>query len=174
MSSSAIDWDMWTVVLLKPDCLRRGLADEVLDVVRLHLDIVDRRTVLPAEAQIFAHYDDILHRSTALGRDVPAELRRIYVGQPAGIALAHGIQAALRLRVVLGPTDPAAAPPGTIRGRFGTDSLAAAMRDGRLIDNLIHSSDTADAAARDFDIWYGPQHRHLLGRPHVPTPGRTS
>ncbi|WP_033346494.1 nucleoside-diphosphate kinase [Catenuloplanes japonicus] len=172
--NNPVRWERWTVVLLKPDCLRRGLAGDVLDMVRHHLHVVDVRTVLPTEAQIFAHYDDILDRSAVLGRDVPAELRRIYVGRPTGIALAHGPRAARRLRVLLGPTDPAVAPTGTIRGRFGADTLAAAISDGRLVDNLIHSSDTIDAAARDFDIWYGPGHRHLLAPPRSPVPGRAS
>jgi nucleoside-diphosphate kinase len=104
---------------------------------------------------------------------VPAELRRIYVGAQAAVALAHGDAAAVRLRRLLGSTDPAAAGPDTIRGRFGADSLRRAMADGRLVDNLIHSSDTADTVPRDLRIWYGPAGLPLL-RAHRPrtTPAR--
>jgi nucleoside-diphosphate kinase len=56
---------------------------------------------------------------------------------------------------VPGPTDPAQAGPDTIRGRFGTDSLAKARSEGRLIDNLIHSSDHAGVVARDLALWFG-------------------
>jgi hypothetical protein len=48
-------------------------------------------------AQIVAHYDDMLPLSAQIGRDVPAELRRIFVGQQAAIALGYGANAAPRL-----------------------------------------------------------------------------
>lgn len=160
-----IDWSWWTVVLLKPDCLARGLLDPVLTWIDRELDVVDVSKLWPTEEQIFAHYDDILPLSEQLGRDVPAELRRIYVGQQAAVALAYGTDAAPRLRALLGPTDPAAAGPQTIRGRFGADTLRRAMTQGRLVDNLIHSSDTVAVVARDFGIWYGPTRWHLLRAP---------
>lgn len=165
VSPSEVTWSAWTVILLKPDCVARGLLRPVLTWVRREVRIVDVRTVWPTEEQIFAHYDDMLPLSAQLGRDVPAELRRIFVGQPAGIALGYGPNAAPRLRALLGPTDPATAPAHTIRGRFGIDSLRAATADGRLVDNLIHSSDTAAAVPRDFGIWYGTTAAHLLVPP---------
>jgi nucleoside-diphosphate kinase len=108
--------------------------------------------------------------------DVPGELRRIYVGRQAAVALGHGRGAAPRVRAMLGGTAPAAAGKSTIRGYFGTDSLHAARARGQLIDNLIHTSDTTRAVPRDFAIWYGPAHAHLLtmpprpAQPAVPTP----
>lgn len=157
------------MILLKPDCLTRHLAGAVLAMVEQHLSVLHVTTVFPTEEQIFTHYADMLPRSAELGRDVAAELRRIYVGRPAAVALGHGPGAAVRLRALLGATDPAAAGPGTIRGRYAADSLARATDEGRLIDNLIHSSDTVDAVPADFDLWYGAANRHLL---RVPTPAR--
>jgi nucleoside-diphosphate kinase len=97
--------------------------------------------------------------------NVAAELRRIYLGHPVIVALGHGPDAAARLRAVLGPTDPAQASPVTIRGRFGTDTLRAARSEGRLIDNLIHTSDHAGVVARDLAIWFGPGAGALLTPP---------
>lgn len=162
---SDIQWSDWTVILLKPDCLTRGLVDPVLTWVGHHVQVLHVCTVWPTEEQIFAHYDDILSLSAELGREVPAELRRIYVGHPAAVALGRGPNAAPRMRAQLGPTDPAAAPPDTIRGRFGADSLRRATAEGRLVDNLIHSSDSVDVVARDLAIWYGPTATHLLRTP---------
>jgi nucleoside-diphosphate kinase len=161
-----VRWSDWSVILLKPDCLSRGLVEPVLTWVQREVHVVDLRKVWPTEEQVFAHYDDILPLSAQLLRDVPAELRRIYVGQQAAVALAYGDNAAPRLRSLLGPTDPAAAPGHTIRGRFGADNLPRAMAEGRLVDNLIHSSDNVDVVARDFGIWYGPTAAHLLRPPH--------
>lgn len=166
ISPGELDWAWWTVILLKPDCLDRNLLSPVLAAVEQELYVVDVGKVFPTEPQIFSHYADMLPLSARLGRDVPAELRRIYVGRQAAIALAYGEDAAPRLRRLLGPTDPAAAGPDTIRGGFAADTLARAQAEGRLVDNLIHSSDNTEAVARDFGIWYGPSKAHLLRAPH--------
>jgi nucleoside-diphosphate kinase len=44
----------------------------------------------------------------------------------------------------MGPTNPAEAPPGTIRGDFG---LA-------LTENLVHGSDSADSARREIELFF--------------------
>jgi nucleoside-diphosphate kinase len=160
-----IDWRCWTVILLKPDCLTRNLLSPVLAMVEQQLSVHHVTRIFPTETQIFTHYADMLPRSAELGRDVDAELRRIYLGQETAVALGYGANAALRLRALLGPTDPAAGGPDTIRGRYAADSLAQATADGRLADNLIHSSDTTDVVPADFDTWYGSDNRHLLRIP---------
>lgn len=163
-TANAIDWARWTVILLKPDCLRRGLVDAVLNRVGRAVAISAVRTVTVTEEQVFAHYDDMLppEVSAAFGLDVRAELRRIFVGNQVVVALGHGHQAADRLRAILGVTDPAFAHTDSIRGHFGCDSLATARAQGRLIDNLIHTSDHVGVVERDFAIWYGADNRHLL------------
>ncbi|MGC5332845.1 nucleoside-diphosphate kinase [Micromonospora sp. DT62] len=160
-----VDWSRWSVILLKPDCVRRGLTTEVLDWCSQLVTIIDRRIVIPTEDQVFAHYDDMLPLSDQLGRDVPAELRRIFIGNRVGVALGYGQDAAPRLRRIVGPTDPASAAATTVRGRYAKDSLDKAITEGRLVDNLIHTSDTTDVVERDFHIWYGPEHAHLLREP---------
>lgn len=165
-----VDWTCWTVVLLKPDCVDRGIVDPVLTWVGTEVTLVDHRVVNPTEQQIFAHYDDLLttRRSHFTWVDVPADLRRTYVGRRAGIALGYAPNAAPRLRDLLGHYDPTHAGLFTIRGRFGQDSLSQAQAEHRLIANVIHSSDDPAGAEREFAIWYGPAHRQLL---HPPTQG---
>jgi nucleoside-diphosphate kinase len=148
-------WSLWTVILLKPDCLARRLTGPVLNMAAQQVRVTAWRTLYPTAGQVFTHYADIPPLSARLGVDVAAELRRIYLGHPVTVAVGYGPDAAARLRAVLGPTDPAQAGPDTIRGRFGTDSLAKARSEGRLIDNLIHSSDHAGVVARDLALWFG-------------------
>jgi nucleoside-diphosphate kinase len=167
VSVGGVVWADWTVVLLKPDCLARGLVQPILDWVATRARLVDVRQLAPTQAQIFAHYDDMLPLSREIGRDVPAELRRIFVGNTVTIALGHGRDAAARVRALVGPTDPAIAPKNTIRGRYAEDTLARAMADGRLVDNLIHTSDHGDVVERDVRIWYGPAGAALLGVPDL-------
>lgn len=106
LASSGIDWSWWTVILLKPDCLARELAESVLTAMSEHVTNLTQQTVHPTPEQISVHYDDILPLSAEFGVDVPAELRRIYLGQPVIVAIGYGSDAAARLRVVLGAADP--------------------------------------------------------------------
>jgi nucleoside-diphosphate kinase len=149
-----VDWSRWSVILLKPDCVERGLTSQVLSWTRQVVQVSAIRSVTVTGEQIFAHYDDLFPLAAELGVDIAAELRRIHVGRTAVVALAYGDDAAARLRALIGPTDPAAAGPATIRGRFGIDTIAAGRAAGRLIDNLIHTSDDPAAARRDFSIWF--------------------
>ncbi|WP_239097107.1 nucleoside-diphosphate kinase [Asanoa ferruginea] len=154
-------------MLLKPDCVARRLVDQVLDVIGNDATIVDRRIVHPTADQIFAHYADLLTMPRIADFtwvDVHADVHRTYVGQPTGIALAHAPDAAVRLRGLIGHFDPAQASTDTIRGRFGTDSLARARAERRLIANVIHTSDDPVGARREFGIWYGNARAHLLNR----------
>ena len=165
--SIPVDWTRWAVVLLKPDCITRGLVEPVMTWIDQHVTVVNRRTITPTEQQIFAHYDDLL--TTRLAHftwvDVPADLRRTYVGQRVGIALVYGEAAAPRLRALIGDFDPSTSGLDTIRGRFGMDSLSKAMAEGRLIANVIHTSDDPAGAEREFGTWYGPTEHHLLRPP---------
>lgn len=164
---TGVDWQQWSVVLLKPDCVQRSLCDQVLEEIDRHLTVVDRRRVTVAEHQIFAHYDDLLttRRADFTWVDVEADLRDHYAGNHVGIALAHGNNAAIRLRDLLGHWNPAQASPSSIRGHWGTDSIEAAMAEARLVRNIIHSSDHPQGAGKEFAIWYGHANRHLLQPP---------
>ncbi|KAA9157950.1 nucleoside-diphosphate kinase [Amycolatopsis acidicola] len=156
-ASTLVDWTRWTVVLLKPDCLERGLTDTVLARVAAAVDLVAIERVTVADWQIFTHYWGLFVHRHRLDVDVAACLRGRYVGHEVVVALGRGRRGDTtgRVRSLLGHFDPSTARPGTIRADFGTDSLAVARRERRLIDNLIHSSDDPVAAWRDFHIWFG-------------------
>jgi nucleoside-diphosphate kinase len=150
-----VDWSRWSVILLKPDCVARGLTVPVLAWVRRVVTVTATKTLVASEEQVFAHYADLFPREAEIGVDVAAELRRIYLGRTVMVALGYGHDAPARLRALLGPTDPAVASPDTIRSHFGIDSHALAQTEERLIDNVIHTSDDPAAACRDFTIWFG-------------------
>lgn len=165
----AVDWTRWTVILLKPDCVRRGLVDAVLEHVSRHVLVSAVRRVNVTPEQILAHYDDMLRPevSRELGIDVPAELARMFVGHQVVVALGYGTDGAARLRAVIGDTNPDLAGPDTIRGRFVIDTFAAARAQGRLLETVIHTSDHAGVVERDFAIWFGARNGHLLTPPEA-------
>lgn len=160
---TGVDWDRWSVVLLKPDCVRRGLVDAVLERVAAVASVRNRMDVTVADWQIHVHYWDLLVGADWFDCDVPACLREMYVDHQVTVALAHGPAGTPRLlRDLLGHFDPAQAAQGTLRGDLGEDSLAIAQAEGRLVENLVHSSDDAAATCRDFGTWYGAHRHHLL------------
>ncbi|MDH6134274.1 nucleoside diphosphate kinase [Kitasatospora sp. MAA4] len=158
-----VDWSRWSVVLLKPDCVRRDLTKTVLDRISPAADIVHQQQITVEDWQVFVHYWDLLVDRDWFDVDVPACLRQTYVGRPVVVALAYGPPGTPeRLRGLLGHFDPAQAAPGTIRADLGTDSLDAARADRRLVENLIHTSDDSQAACRDFGTWFGANQHQLL------------
>ncbi|WP_051838615.1 nucleoside-diphosphate kinase [Streptomyces sp. NRRL WC-3742] len=160
---SGVDWSRWSVVLLKPDCLRRGLTDQVLARLERAARIVHQRQVVVQDWQIHVHYWDLLVGQDLFEVDVPVCLRSTYVGKPVVVALAHGAPGTpQRLRALLGHFDPTQAEAGTIRADLGDDSLTAARAQQRLVENLVHTSDHARAARRDFGTWFGAGRHRLL------------
>lgn len=163
-----VDWDCWSVVYLKPDCLRRGLTVPILAWISQIAQVSGITEVTVTREQIHAHYADLFGLDEEIGADVTTELDRMHVGQQAIVALAHAPGAPALLRALIGPTDPAHGGPSTIRGRYGADTRAAAQAERRLIENLIHTSDDPQAARRDFLIWYGLGQARLLTSPPQP------
>ncbi|MFH9734942.1 nucleoside-diphosphate kinase [Streptomyces sp. NPDC017260] len=162
------DFNRCSVVLCKPDAVARGLADEVLGrVAAAGATIANRVDVTVQPWQAHVHYWDLLVDADWFpDRDIPACLDDTYAGKQVTVALAYGepgIHA--RLRRLIGHFDPTRAAVGTIRGDLGNDSLEAALEQKRLVHNLVHTSDDADAARRDFGTWFGARSRLLLTSP---------
>jgi nucleoside-diphosphate kinase len=140
-----------TLVLLKPDALERGLAGAIL--ARLEnalLRVEDARLVRPALAQLEAHYAELRQRNERAFQRTTRSLE----GQPFLALLLSGPNAIQKVRALVGPTDPLAAPPGTIRGDFGNDTIAQADAEERTTRNLIHAADSEASVTREIAVWF--------------------
>lgn len=77
-----VDWSRWSVILLKPDCVRRDLTEAVLDRIRREVAVLAQRQVVVEDWQIFVHYWDMLvNKDWFTDRDLVACLRNNYVGE---------------------------------------------------------------------------------------------
>ena len=126
---ACVDWACWSVIYLKPDCLRRRLTAPILAWISQVAQVSGVTEVTVTREQIHAHYADLFGLDQEIGADVIAELDRLHVGQQAIVALAHTPAAPALLRELIGPTDPAEGGPDTIRGLYGVDTRAAANAD---------------------------------------------
>jgi nucleoside-diphosphate kinase len=141
-----------TLILLKPDALERGLAGAILarfEAARLRLE--NCRLVRPTLAQLEAHYADLRSRNERAFQRTTRSL----AGRPFIAVLLTGPNAIAKVRALTGPTEPLAAPAGTIRGDLGNDTIARADAENRTTDNLVHAADSAVSVARETAIWFG-------------------
>jgi nucleoside-diphosphate kinase len=128
-----------TLLIAKPDAVRRGLTGEILRRVEAKgLRITDLRMGRIERVTAEEHYDE--HRE----KPFFIELVEFITSGPVVVARLEGEQAVPVLRTMMGPTDPASAPPGTIRGDFGTI----------ITENLVHGSDSPESAERELKLFF--------------------
>ena len=130
-----------TLVLCKPDAVERGLVGEILSrFERKGLRIAAAR-LLQVDADLAAR-----HYAEHVEKPFYPELRD-FIGRSPTLALVlEGPEETYAIvRSLMGPTNPAVAPPGTIRGDFGLE----------VTENLVHGSDSEAAAAREIALFFG-------------------
>ena len=128
-----------TLVLLKPDAVRRGLVGELVSrFERKGLSIValEQRRIDAALAD--AHYAE------HVARDFYPPLRDFVTSGPLVALVLEGDEAIEVVRALNGATDGRKAAPGTIRG-----DLSLSNRE-----NLVHGSDGEESAAREIALWF--------------------
>jgi nucleoside-diphosphate kinase len=128
-----------TLVLIKPDAVGRGLAGEILG--RL-----ERRGLTISAAKLVVVDRELAERHYAEHAEKPffGELVEFITSAPTLALVIEGESAISVVRTTMGATNPAEAPPGTIRG-----DLALAMPD-----NLVHGSDSPESAEREIGLWF--------------------
>ncbi len=128
-----------TLVLVKPDAVRRSLAGEILGRF-------ERRGLVVGEARLLQVDRELAERHYAEHREKPffAELVEFITSSPTLALVLEGEGAIAVVRTTMGSTNPANAAPGTIRG-----DLALGMPD-----NLVHGSDSPESAEREIALWF--------------------
>jgi nucleoside-diphosphate kinase len=129
-----------TLLIVKPDGVRRGLIGEVLRRVEakgLAIEQMDLRVIDRSVAE--EHYGE--------HRDKPFfdELVGFITGGPVVVAKVTGEDAITCWRTLMGPTNPVEAPPGSIRGDFATV----------IGENIVHGSDSPASAVRELGLFFG-------------------
>jgi len=128
-----------TLVLIKPDAVRRGLAGEILRRFELRgLEIREARLLTVDRALAEEHYAEHAEKPFY------GELVEFITSGPTLALVLEGEGAIATVRTTMGATNPADASPGTIRG-----DLALSMPD-----NLVHGSDSPESATREIALWF--------------------
>ena len=129
-----------TLLIVKPDGVRRSLVGEVLRRVEAKgLRIAEMRMMTIDRALAEEHYGE--HREKSFF----GELVAFITSGPVVVARLEGEGAIDVWRTLMGPTDPAGAPPGSIRGDYGLV----------ITENVVHGSDSRESAERELKLFFG-------------------
>ncbi len=134
-----------SLVLLKPDCVQRRLVGRVLSRFEdkgFHVVAMKLMRVTPELAK--RHYAEHVEEAWY------PMLEDFITAGPLVAAIVEGPEAIRVLREMVGPTHGLKAPPGTIRGDFGSSRQM----------NLVHASDGPEAANREIPIFFSPGEIH--------------
>jgi nucleoside-diphosphate kinase len=128
-----------TLILIKPDAVRRRLAGEILGRIEGRGFVIRAGKLLIVDRELGEeHYAE--HREKPFFGD----LVEFITSGPTWALVVEGEGAIATMRQTIGATDPAKAAPGTIRG-----DLAMSMPD-----NLVHGSDSPESSAREIALWF--------------------
>jgi nucleoside-diphosphate kinase len=129
-----------TLVLVKPDGVRRGLIGEVVRRI-------EAKGFTVAEMKLFTIDEDLAARHYAEHTEKPffGELVSFITSGPVVAMVVEGIDAVAGMRQIMGATNPLDAVPGSIRGDFATV----------ITENIVHGSDSPQSAEREVGLFFG-------------------
>jgi nucleoside-diphosphate kinase len=129
-----------TFLMVKPDGVSRGLIGEVVSrFERKGLELEQARVLTIDEPLASRHYAEHVDKPFF------GELVAFITSGPVFAMEWSGESAVSVARAVMGPTNPAEAPPGSIRGDFGLI----------ITKNIVHGSDSKASAERELEIFFG-------------------
>lgn len=129
-----------TLIILKPDAVRRKLMGELISrIERKNLEITNIKLEHIKINTAKMHYDHVKHLP------IYGEMINYMTASPALIMVVSGEKAIQVLRNMIGKTNTFDAQPGTIRGDYGL----------HLYENLIHASDSMENAEIEINRFFG-------------------
>ena len=128
-----------TYVMVKPDGVQRAIVGEVISRF-------ERKGLKLEKMRMLRMDEEIAARHYAEHTDKPffGELVGFITSGPVVAMEWSGESAVSVARTLMGPTNPAAAPPGTIRGDYGLI----------MTNNIVHGSDSITSAERELGIFF--------------------
>ena len=142
-----------TLILLKPDLIKKGLEFRVLERIQNKgFEILEMYKDSPPEEILREHYNKVIAEN---GEEVGRNILNFVTSGPIIIARVRGNDAVSQIRKLCGEkTQAKDCPIGTIRYDFSNDSSELANLESRGIHNAIHSSDSQESAKFEIDLWF--------------------
>ena len=132
-----------TLILVKPDGVRRGLVGEVISRIEAKGYAIDSLRMLQADRALLEK-----HYAEHVGKPFYEPLVEFMMSGPIVAIVASGNRVIEGFRSLAGVTDPTVAAPGTIRGDLARD------QGTKVVQNIVHGSDSPESAAREIQIFF--------------------
>ncbi|MFM2237850.1 MAG: hypothetical protein RL389_197 [Actinomycetota bacterium] len=132
-----------TLVLIKPDGVRRNLVGEIISRLEAKGYVVADLRLVHATRELLAQ-----HYAEHEGKPFYEPLVEFMLSGPVVAIRLEGNRVIEGFRTLAGATDPTTAAPGTIRGDLGRDWGLKVQQ------NLVHGSDSEESAARELALWF--------------------
>lgn len=132
-----------TLILVKPDGVKRGLVGEVIARVERKGYKIKNLRMLTADRNLLSQ-----HYAEHEGKPFYEPLLEFMSSGPIVAMVAEGDRVVEGFRKLAGATDPTTAEPGTIRGDLGRD------QGTKVVQNIVHGSDSPDSANREIKIFF--------------------
>ena len=177
-----------TLVLIKPDGIKRGLIGEIISRIEQRgLKVIALKMFKATPGQIDNHYPKDpkwvrrlgekslmtyekygIDPIKELGTDDPVKIGEMVrewlvdfmTSGPMLKMAVKGVHAIDMIRKLCGNTLPNLAEMGTIRGDYSVDSAVLANSDKRAVHNIIHASETQEEATHELQYWFSPEEIH--------------
>lgn len=177
-----------TLILVKPDAVKRGLTGKILDRFETSgLKIVAMKMVWVDKDMAGKHYttneefllgmgNKTLKTYAEYGKDPmevmgtkdPLEIGKMVrewnleflTSGPVVAVVLEGIHAVTTVRKIVGATLPTFSEPGSIRGMYSIDSPVLANDRKRAVRNMIHASGTVEEAKLEIELWFHKKEIH--------------
>ncbi|TWT57972.1 Nucleoside diphosphate kinase [Thalassoglobus neptunius] len=131
-----------SLILLKPDAVQRRLCGEIISrLEKKGLKLVGMKMLVVTKELAAKHYEEHVEKPF-----YPL-LEEFITSGPVVAIVVQGPEAVSVVRGMMGKTNGRESAPGTIRGDFGLSRQV----------NLIHGSDSPEAAARETAIYFQPE-----------------
>ena len=132
-----------TLILIKPDGVARGLVGEVISRIEKKGYSVTALRMLQADRVLLEK-----HYAEHEGKPFYEPLLEFMTSGPIVAMIAEGNRVIEGFRSLAGATDPTVAAPGTIRGDLARD------QGTKVVQNIVHGSDSPESAAREIAIFF--------------------
>jgi nucleoside-diphosphate kinase len=144
-----------TLILVKPDAVKRGLIGEVISrFEKGGLKVRGMKMIYPDEEHYHHHYETISKLISRRGEDVYKQNAEFMMSGPVVAVVLEGKDAAGAVRMMVGSTDPAEAEGGTIRGDLAQMTLAEAKEKNVALENVVHASGNLEEAEQEVAHWF--------------------
>ncbi len=181
-----------TVLIVKPDGVKRGLVGEIirrveqrgLKVIGVKMVQADKKTIdqhLPKsqewltavgnkslEDYVKNKLDPEKYAGTTdpvkIGKMVREWLFEYWTSGPVVAVAIEGVHAIEMVRKIVGHTLPAKAEMGTIRGDFSVDSAILGNMEKRSVHNIVHASGNPQEAKNEINLWFSKKEIHDYSR----------